>query len=120
MTDTLTNDEFNAQAMNADPNPEKALYWLAYYAEEVGNAFGRMKYADLNRKTVRATEYHRMTGSNTDKMQKAEMSEAYMDACKEYQNACADYMRLNILKEAAVLKIGVWQSKVKAGMEGNP
>ena len=120
MSEELTTDEFNAKAMNADPSPEKALFWLGYYADEVGNAYGRMKFHDLNRKTIRAEMYHGFTGSNTDKTMKAECSVEYRAAIKDYQNACADYIRLNILKEAAVLKIGVWQSKVKAGMEGHP
>ena len=120
MKPELTEKEFNQKALDQDPNPERALFWLSYYAEDVGNAYGRMKFADINRKTVRAQQYHKMTGSNTDKMMKAESSEEYRQACEDFQNACADYMRLSILKEAAVLKIGVWQSKMKLQNQGHP
>ena len=120
MTDQLTEDEFNTRAMAADASPEKALFWLAYYAEEIGNAYGRMKGSDLDRKTERAVQYHCMSGSNKDKEMKAECTVEYKAKCKEYENACADYIRLNILKEAAVLKVTVWQTKVRAGIEGNP
>jgi len=120
MTDDLTVDEFNTRAMSADPNPEKALFWLAHYAEEIGNAYGRMKGSDLARKTVRAVQYHQQTGSNKDKEMKAESSTEYVAACREYENACADYIRLNILKEAAILKITVWQSKKKTEGRGHP
>ena len=53
----LNNEEFQKRAMDADPSPEPALYWLSYYAEDVGESFGKMKYADLNRKVVRSEQY---------------------------------------------------------------
>jgi len=125
MTEHLTDDEFNAKAVAADPSPEKALYWLSYYAEDVGNAYGRMRHGDLHRKTVRAQQYDIAKStvgnkpSNQDCMMYAERSAEYRKACDDYANACADYMRMNILKEAAVLKITVFQSKLKAGREGH-
>lgn len=126
MSDQLTDQEFNARAMAADPSPEKALYWLSYYATDIGDAFGRMKHSELNRKTVRAIEYDRAKQelgskpSNTDCMMAAERSPLYIKACQDYQNACADYMRLDVLKEAAVLKITLYQSKLKHANRGHP
>jgi len=122
----LTSDQFNERAMAADPSPEKALFWLSYYADDIGNAFGKMKHADLRRKTVRAIEYDYAKKtmmpkpSNTDCMMAAERSQAYVDACEDLQNAAADYMRLDVLKEAAILKITLYQSKLKHANRGHP
>jgi len=121
MKKELTTEEFNFAAMTADPSPEKALYWLSYYADECGDAFGRMKFLELNRKTVRGRLYHTYAnGSNTDKMQRAEADPEYVEACQKFANAAADHMRLSVLKEAAVLKITVWQSKAKLANRGHP
>jgi len=119
MTDKeLTTDDFNAKAMAQDLSPDKALYWLSYYAEDIGNAYGVMKYADINRKIERAKQYDRAIGTNKDRENTAIQTAEYEAACDQYKDACADYMRLNVLKEAAVLKIQLYQSRLKHQREG--
>jgi hypothetical protein len=120
MKDKLTDDELTRRAQSQDMSPDKALYWLSYNAGDIGEAYSRMKHADLQRKIKRAEEYDKAIGTNKDREMTALQSAAYESACNDYANACADYMTLSVLKEAAVLKIQLYQSRLKHSREGHP
>jgi hypothetical protein len=103
-----------------DMSPDRALYWLSTHADDIADAYGRMKHADIQRKIVRAEQYDKHLGTNQDRANKAIQTSEYAESCEAYKNACADYMKFSVLKEAAVLKIQLYQSRLKHSREGHP
>ena len=95
-----------------DAEVEKALDWLRDNASEIGEAKRVAIKSDHMLKHVRALAMkHSMETSAAAQEREALASEMYLNAIDEVAEAAGAYEKMRGLREAAALKIGVWQSQ---------
>ena len=97
--------------MIKDDEVEKALDWLRDHADLIGQAKERLVKAGHMVKHIKALEMKRWNEQTVSAQEReAVASVAYLNALTEEAKAAGEYEVMKSLREAAALKIGVWQS----------
>ena len=94
-----------------DEQVEKALDWLRDEAPAIGAAKERLVKAEHMVKHIKAIEMKRCIYPQVGQQEReAIASEAYHAAIMEEAVAAGEYEKMKAIREAAALKIGVWQT----------
>jgi hypothetical protein len=98
---------------------ERALDYLTKSAVEYAKAKGRARALAFRLKVGESEEYLKVEGGSQEyKKSVARSSDAYKELVDEYENAEIEALTIEAYREAAALKIGSWQSIVKAKSQG--
>ena len=97
---------------------EKAVDWLRDTANAYGTMRGHVQYTEANLRRVKALEMSGKVGGVGEREAAAYASDAYLAAMVEYRNAVAECETMRALREAADLRIRVWQTQESSSRRG--
>ncbi len=99
---------------------ERALKYLAKSAEDFAKWKSRMKYLELHRKSVRAEAILNAGGSSmAENKERGEVSEAYKQVLKDYEEAVAEFTLIEAYRNAAETKVAAWQTIQASNRRGH-
>jgi len=103
-----------------DKEVERAIRYLASSAEDYSIARARMKHLEHHRKSVRASEFLRASGSSAaERAEMAEASTAYNEVVSDYKDAVAEFTLIDAKRHAADTWVDVWKVQEYAKRRGN-
>ena len=105
--------------MITDERAEKALRYLVETDEPCARAKANMIGSDERRKTVRALELLKNTGTVAEREALALTSEAYEQAIEAHENAVADYELLRNKRMTESLVIEMYRTTSANQRKGN-
>ena len=97
---------------------EKCIEYLGHTAEEIARWKSAEKFYMYNLKHIEAKAYLTSEAKTIEaKKQEARASEEFVEALDKYKDSVYHAEMLESKREAARLKISLYQSRLKAGME---
>ena len=98
---------------------EGAMQYLAETDEEWARLKSNVEAKDYARKSIRAEIKLEKKGSNNLRLDIAEASSEYQNACKDKTDAMYDFLVVDARRKRAQLTIEVWRSLNAARNKGN-
>jgi len=95
---------------DVEPQIPLCLDFIRDNAGELGRLRGLCIALQEKKKTVRAQEFLKATGTVAERTAEAEASEAYQAVTKEIEDAEAEYRTLSVLISVREAKVEVWRS----------